>query len=140
MNSVIKNPLFIIAEDGEVIFFHDLSELDCEDMEPIDVADGVYTAYDSEGQMLKLVTVNGKGEIERPTENVVISIPFLGSVIGIEHDKNITAIPLGIKNASKLAQILARDLSISEHNTDNLTLTELVALYERKHKKFILDD
>lgn len=70
MNNNIKNPIFVIAEDSTVEFLHESWAVDCCNMEPIDVADGLYRAYDSEGQILNLVTINEEtGQIERPTES-----------------------------------------------------------------------
>ena len=136
MNNDIKNPIFIIAEDGTIIFLQDSSEVDCCGIEPIDVADGVYTAYDSEGQILKLITINeDNGKIEGPTENMIIKIPFLGKITSVAHDRVIKIIPEKTKDSNKLMQILSRDLSNSEGNIDGLALNKLVDLYQRKHKK-----
>lgn len=107
--SHIKYPLFVIAEDNTVQFFHESLEIDYCDIEPIDIADGVYTAYDSKGQLLKLVTIDEHGKINRPTEDR-IKIPFLGTIIGVTYDRCIRALPTNIKNSNKLIQILKQDL------------------------------
>jgi hypothetical protein len=131
MNNNIKNPIFVIAEDSTVEFLHEFWEVDCCNMEPIDVADGLYTAYDSEGQILNLVTINEEtGQIERPTESY-IKIPFLGKIGSISLDRTIKAIPTGIKDRDKLMYHLARDLSQSGHKVHGLRLRDLVAIYEK---------
>jgi len=134
MDKSVKTPLFIIAEDNTVQFLQELWEVDCCGMEPIDVADGVYTAYDSEGQILKLVTINEKGEVERPTENT-INISFLGKIVSVAHDKTIKALPLEVKDTDKLTKVLTQDLSRLGHHVDGLTLEQLISIYQEKHKK-----
>jgi hypothetical protein len=136
----IKSPIFVIADDNTVCFLHEPEKVDYGFFEPVDVADGIYTAYDSEGQILKLVTINEKnGEIERPTEDI-INIPFFGKIVGVLHDRTIKAIPQDIYKPDKLTKILVQDLSSSGHNVIGLTLNELVAIYQKKHPKLLLDD
>jgi len=130
----IKTPIFIIAlDDSTVEFLHETWEVDCCDIESSDVANGEYIAYDSEGQILKLATINEKGEIESPTENI-INIPFLGKIVSVINDKTITAIPTGIKDPAKLIEYLVRDLCI-KHDVDSLTLPELVQIYKDENPK-----
>lgn len=130
----IKNPLFVISlDDSSVEFLHEAWEVDCCNMEASHVANGEYIAYDSEGQILKLVTMNEYGEIERPTEDI-INIPFLGKIVLVSNDKTIKALPTGVKEPEKLIEYLVYDLSI-KYNVEGLMLPELVEIYKNKNSK-----
>jgi hypothetical protein len=50
----MKYPLVLIADDGPHLF--DSADALIRDLEPIDVENGEYTVYDSEGRLLPLVT------------------------------------------------------------------------------------
>lgn len=137
MSNDIKLPIFIVADDGDVKLLHELWEVNCCGIEPIDVADNVYSAYDSEGQMLKLVTINEKnGKIERPTEDT-ITIPLLGKIIGIAQDRVIEAIPQEIKDTKKLTENLVQGLSQAGYKIENLKLEELVEMYKENKKRYL---
>lgn len=130
----IKNPIFVIVDDGSVLFLNEPWGFeDILGMEPIDVANGLYTAYDSEGQVLKMVTINDEtGEIERPTEHK-IKIPFFKEiVVGIDFDRSIKAIPQGIKEPDRLMDYLVNDLSALGHNVEGCSLSDLVKIYQNK--------
>ena len=137
MDNQIKLPLFVIAEDDPLIeYLRDLDELNTCGMEAIDVADELYFAYDADGQHVKLVTVNKRGEIERPTEDEFY-IPFLGRFKSIVNDKEIKAIPLGTFDKNKIISLIKKDLPIYGYNVDGLDMNELIELYEDKRRRGI---
>ena len=138
MDSHIKNPIFVILDDSTVLFLHEWWEVDCCGIEPIDVSNGEYIAYDSEGQVLNLVTINEAGKIERLTEDI-INIPFLGKIIGVTNDKNIKAIPTGVKEPARLMEYLVRDL-YGKRDVEGLTLPELVQIYKDESPGKVFDD
>lgn len=137
MDTNIKSPIFVIIDGNEVRFLSEPWGFECIlGMEPIDVADGLYTAYDSEGQILSLVTINDEtGSIERPTETMyTINIPIFGkfSIGTVALDRSIKAIPQGVKDVEKLTEYLVEDLSRSGYEVAGLTLPALVAIYQAK--------
>jgi len=135
MNKSIHNPIFIIGDDLSVYFVHDAEDIDYGEFEPIDVADGVYSAFDSEGQILKLVTVNDENrKIERPTESK-FKIPYFGQMSIVSLDRSIKAISTGIKDELKLRDFLTKDLIRSGYQAEGLELKGLVSIYQENNKK-----
>jgi len=138
--NIIKNPIFVVVDDGEIIFVSHPDELIFCGMEPIDVANGIYRAYDSTGQIIKLVTINDEtGAIEGPTENK-IKIPFIGEIGVVSLDRSIKPIPTGLKDEEKLREILKEDLSAKGYQAEDLELNQLIKIYQEKNKKSYISE
>jgi hypothetical protein len=144
----IKTPIFVIEDDNTtVIFLNELWDLNYCGMEAIDVANGIYTAYDSEGQVLKLVTVDDETGEVAPIEKTLFRLPFLGKITTVNHNMGIGVIAEGVKVPDKLRSYLIRDLvslmkDLIAHKDQfqDLTLPELVSIYQKKYPKIDLGD
>jgi hypothetical protein len=149
MNKNIKTPIFVIEEDDvSVVFFNELWELNCGELEPLHIINGGYKiAYDSEGQILKLVIIDDEtGEITS-IEKTLFRIPFLGKITTENFNISIKAIPEGTKEPDKLRSYLIKDLGSLMKNLmahkdqfQDLTLPELVSIYQKKYPKIDLGD
>jgi hypothetical protein len=66
-------PPIIIDENGDISFFESVKDVELY-LEPIDVINGEYVAYDSEGHILQLsVECKDSANIFSPLETVVLS-------------------------------------------------------------------
>ncbi len=125
----IKLPIFVSEEFHELYMFDLESDMQHK-LEAIDVSDNVYKAFDAEGRLLKLETVNEEGIAEKPTEGRFL-FGLFKNVEWIINNKNIqvTLAEETPTHVDELKKLIKKFLKSGDIETSELSLPQLIVAY-----------